>query len=441
MIDRHDDLHGQASSQRPSFVPAARQVSAPAPMALSRRALALAAAGLFSISVIGGAAGAALWQSRGGAATAMPVLLPVRGAGPSVASPPAVAEVAPASALQVPIPAVGAPNYRGIVERFGPSVVGITVSGTRPVEGAESGLPPFLRGLPGLAPRGEAPFRGQGSGFVVSADGIVLTNAHVVAGASEVTVRLRDRTEHRARVLGVDAATDVAVLRIDRPGLAPVVTGDPATLRVGDYVLAIGAPFGFEQSASQGIVSAKGRALPGDSRVPFIQTDAAVNPGNSGGPLFDADGRVVGINAQIYSSSGGFQGLAFAIPIDVALRVKDQILARGRVEHARMGVVAQDLNQALADAFGFARPDGAVLAAVQPDGPAARAGLRVGDVITRIGEEPVETAAALSQRIGRAAPGERLRVQAWRDGRAQEREVQLGAVPDAGPVARAGSRG
>lgn len=275
----------------------------------------------------------------------------------------------------------------------------------------------------------------------MSADGVVLTNAHVVAGASEVTVRFSDRTEHRARVLGVDAATDVAVLRIDRSGLPAVVTGDPAALRVGDYVLAIGAPFGFEQSASQGIVSAKGRALPGDSRVPFIQTDAAVNPGNSGGPLFDADGRVVGINAQIYSSSGGFQGLAFAIPIDVALRVKDQILARGRVEHARLGVVAQDLSQALADAFGFARPDGAVLALVQPDGPAARAGLRPGDVITRLGEEPVETAAALSQRIGRAAPGERLRVQLWREGRSRELVVQLGAAPDTPPAARAARGG
>jgi serine protease Do len=408
--------------------------------ARSRGALALAVAALFAASVAGGALGAALWQTRAGV-PASPALLPVRAAVATPSLPAQASEATPASALQVPIPPLGAPNYRGIVERFGPSVVGITVSGTRPAGGPEAGLPPFLRGLPGLAPRGEAPFRGQGSGFVVSADGVVLTNAHVVAGASEVTVRFSDRTEHRARVLGVDAATDVAVLRIDRSGLPAVVTGDPAALRVGDYVLAIGAPFGFEQSASQGIVSAKGRALPGDSRVPFIQTDAAVNPGNSGGPLFDADGRVVGINAQIYSSSGGFQGLAFAIPIDVALRVKDQILARGRVEHARLGVVAQDLSQALADAFGFARPDGAVLALVQPDGPAARAGLRPGDVITRLGEEPVETAAALSQRIGRAAPGERLRVQLWREGRSRELVVQLGAVPDTPPAARAARGG
>lgn len=441
MTERHDELHAVAEPLGAPRLDATRPAAQAALPVRSRSMLALAVAGLFAVSLVGGATGAALWQAGHATAPRAPGVLPARAVAPALPAQPPVEESATASTLQVPIPPVGAPNYRGIVERFGPSVVGITVSGTRPVEGAEAGLPPFLRSLPGLVPRGEAPFRGQGSGFVVSADGLVLTNAHVVAGASEVTVRFSDRTEHRARVLGVDPATDVAVLRIDRRGVAPVVTGDPAGLRVGDYVLAIGAPFGFEQSASQGIVSAKGRALPGDSRVPFIQTDAAVNPGNSGGPLFDAEGRVVGINAQIYSSSGGFQGLAFAIPIDVALRVKDQILARGRVEHARMGVVAQDLSQSLADAFGFARPDGAVIAGVQPDGPASRAGLRVGDVITRIGTDPVETAAALSQRIGRASPGERLRVEVWREGRAHERVVQLGAQPEAAPAGRAARSG
>ena len=329
--------------------------------------------------------------------------------------------------LTAPIPPVPAPNYRAIVERFGPSVVGINVAGTRPVAGNPADpLHQFFRGLPGVPQqRGDAPFRGQGSGFIVSADGLVLTNAHVVRDAKEVTVKLQDRTEHRARVLGIDPATDIAVLRIDGANLPAVVLGDPSQVRVGDYVLAIGAPFGFEQSATQGIVSAKGRALPGDSRVPFIQTDAAVNPGNSGGPLFDGSGRVIGINSQIYSSSGGFQGLAFAIPIDVAMRIKDQIVSTGRVDHARLGVVIQDLDQALAESFGLPRPDGAVISAVQPGSAAAAAGLKPGDVVTRVAGQPVNTAAELSQRIGAARPGETLPLQIWRERATREVRVQL----------------
>ncbi len=334
------------------------------------------------------------------------------------------------ASLAVPIPPMPAPNYRAIVERFGPSVVGINVAGTRPVAGNPSDpMQQFFRGLPGMPqPRSDAPFRGQGSGFIVSADGLVLTNAHVVRDAKEVTVKLQDRTEHRARVLGIDPATDIAVLRIDVANLPAVVLGDPSQVRVGDYVLAIGAPFGFEQSATQGIVSAKGRALPGDSRVPFIQTDAAVNPGNSGGPLFDGSGRVIGINSQIYSSSGGFQGLAFAIPIDVAMRVKDQIVATGRVDHARLGVVVQDLDQALAESFGLPRPDGAVISAVQPGSAAAAAGLRPGDVVVRVAGQPVNTAAELSQRIGAARPGETLSLQVWRERATREVRVRLQAV-------------
>jgi len=331
----------------------------------------------------------------------------------------------------VPIPPIAAPNYRAIVDRFGPSVVGINVAGTRPVA-ANPGFDPFFRGLPGLPqPRGDAPFRGQGSGFIISADGLVLTNAHVVRDAKEVNVKLQDRTEHRARVLGVDPSTDIAVLKIDAVGLPAVVLGDPSQVRVGDYVLAIGAPFGFEQSATQGIVSAKGRALPGDSRVPFIQTDAAVNPGNSGGPLFDGAGRVIGINSQIYSSSGGFQGLAFAIPIDVAMRIKDQIVATGRVDHARLGVVVQDLDQALAESFGLQRPNGAVISAVQPGGPAAQAGLKPGDVVTRIDNQPINTAGELSQRVGLGRPGERLRLQVWRDRSFREVAVELQSIAQA----------
>ena len=268
------------------------------------------------------------------------------------------------------------PNYRAIVKQFGPAVVGVTVAGThkadaegqrqrpRPAAG-HRGRPvlPVLQGHPRLRPgrprRGQArrpqqPFRGQGSGFIISADGLILTNAHVVRDAKEVTVKLSDRREFSAKVLGSDPVTDIAVLRIDAKDLPTVRLGDPKQLDVGDPVLAIGAPFGFEQTATQGIVSAKGRSLPGDAVVPFIQTDAAVNPGNSGGPLFDGNGEVVGINSQIYSHTGGYQGLAFAIPIDVALKVKDQIVATGKASHGRLGVTVQDLNQ---DAGRILRPE------------------------------------------------------------------------------------
>jgi serine protease Do len=398
-------------------------------------------AGLMLVGMVAaGATGAWVNQALSAPAAATATHLPVLAALPPASAAAGSAASAAAAVVEGPAPAVpggevapgpiapiAAPNYRGIVERFGPSVVGVTVEGTRPANAAAADpLQQFFRGLPGMpAPRGNVPFRGQGSGFIVSSDGLVLTNAHVVQGAQEVTIKLQDRTEHRARVLGLDIATDIAVLKVDAVNLPAVVLGEPSQVRVGDPVLAIGSPFGFEQSATQGIVSAKGRALPGDSRVPFIQTDAAVNPGNSGGPLFDGRGRVIGINSQIYSSSGGFQGLAFAIPIDVALRIKDQIVATGRVDHARLGVVVQDLNQALAESFGLARPDGAVISAVQAGGPAAIAGLRPGDVVVRIGDAPVGTAAELSQRIGSARPGDRLQLQVWRERGLREVIVRL----------------
>ena len=248
------------------------------------------------------------------------------------------AAAAPTAASPASMAPGAAPNYREIVQAYGPAVVGVTVAGIRKVEATEMPEIPddpffqFFRGLPHApsGPQGAMPFRGQGSGFIVSSDGLILTNAHVVRDAKEVMVKLSDRREFRAKVLGSDTATDIAVLKVDAKDLPVVALGDDKQVQVGDYVLAIGAPFGFEQTATQGIVSAKGRSLPGDSYVPFIQTDAAVNPGNSGGPLFDAHGRVVGINAQIFSRSGGFQGLAFAIPINVALHVKDQIVPTAR---------------------------------------------------------------------------------------------------------------
>ena len=373
------------------------------------------------------------------AETAAPAAAQVQ---PNAPSP--VVPVAPTNANG--IAPLAAPNYRGIVKQFGPAVVSVTVEGTHKAAGFE-GLPPgaeddpffqFFRGIPGFGQRGrrgggaaEVPFRGQGSGFIVSTDGLVLTNAHVVREAKEVTVKLQDRREFRAKVLGQDPATDVAVLRIEGKNLPAVRLGDPKQVEVGDPVLAIGAPYSLEQTATQGIVSAKGRSLPGDNTVvPFIQTDAAVNPGNSGGPLFDGAGNVIGINAQIYSQTGGYQGLSFAIPIDVALKVKDQIVAHGKATHARLGVQVQDLTQPLAESFGLPRPDGALVAGVQPGSAADKAGLKSGDVITEVNGEPVLRGGELSSRIGLAAPGDKVKLKVWRDKGQRDMEVKLGAADD-----------
>jgi serine protease Do len=375
-----------------------------------------------------------------------------------------------ATAAPAPVPMIAGnaqvPNYRAIVQQFGPAVVGITVAGTHKPGADEPrggrGLPPgmeddpffqFFKGIPGYGqggPRGgmpHQPFRGQGSGFIVSDDGLILTNAHVVRDAKEVSVKLGDRREFSAKVLGSDPVTDVAVLRIEAKGLPTVRLGDPKQLDVGDPVLAIGAPFGFEQTATQGIVSAKGRSLPGDAVVPFIQTDAAVNPGNSGGPLFNGSGEVVGINAQIYSHTGGYQGLAFSIPIDVALKVKEQIVATGKASHGRLGVTVQDMNQSLAESFGLKRPDGALVSQVAPGSAAAAAGLKPGDVITHVNGEPLTRSGALSSVIGMAAPGDKVKLSVWRDRAALDLDAKLGgatpadeAVADGGGDAAQGPR-
>lgn len=360
------------------------------------------------------------------------------------ATPSSAPRASGARAPPVPALPVGStPNYRAIVQQAGPAVVAVTVAGTHKLTREELPLDSddpivqFFRGLPGFqfrlpAPgrRSDVPFRTQASGFIISSDGLILTNAHVVREAKEVTVQLSDRREFRAKVLGFDLITDIAVLRVDASNLPTVRLGDPQQLQVGDPVLAIGSPFGFEQSATQGIVSAKGRSLPGDSTVVFIQTDAAVNPGSSGGPLFDGSGAVVGINAQIYSWSGGFQGMSFAIPINVAVKVKDQIVATGKVSHARLGVIVQDLNQKLTEAFGLVRPDGALIANVHPDTAAAAAGLKPGDVITAVSGEPIVRAGDLSSRIGMASPGDSMRLKVWRDKTAREMVVKLGRVDD-----------
>ncbi len=344
-------------------------------------------------------------------------------------------------ALPMNTPPGQLPNYRAIVKQSAPAVVGVTVEGSHKASLEEQGLPPgmeddpffkFFRGAPGLGQRGRqspsTPFKGLGSGFIISSDGLILTNAHVVREAKDVTVKLSDRREYTAKVLGLDTATDIAVLRIDARDLPVVRLGDPKNLEVGDPVLAIGAPYGLEQTATAGIVSAKGRSLPGDAVVPFIQTDAAVNPGNSGGPLFDGTGSVVGINSQIYSRSGGFQGVSFAIPIDVALKVKDQIVATGKAQHGRLGVTVQDLNQQLADSFGLKRVDGALVSNVAPDSAAAAAGLKSGDVITEVNGESVVRSGSLSSLIGMSAPGERVKLKVWRDRSERTIEAKLGGA-------------
>ncbi len=337
-------------------------------------------------------------------------------------------------------PAVGAqpqpvtgPDFTGIVARYGPAVVNISVSGTMKTDASQGDDPmsQFFRNFGN--PRGpqrpqEVPVRGQGSGFIVSGDGTILTNAHVVENAKQVTVKLTDRREFTAKVLGTDPRTDVAVLRIEAKDLPTVRLGDPAALKPGEWVVAIGSPFGFENTVTAGVVSAKGRALPDESIVPFIQTDVAVNPGNSGGPLFNARGEVIGINSQIFSRTGGYQGVSFAIPIDLANRVSQQIAQHGRATHARLGVTVQEVNQALADAFRLGRPEGALVSSVDPGSPADQAGLKPGDVIRKLNGQPVVASADLSAMVGIAAPGEPAALEVWRNGSALQLSTRFGEV-------------
>jgi serine protease Do len=354
-------------------------------------------------------------------------------------------------------PVVTAPNFADITARNGAAVVNISVVGTSRSMGDEEGdaassrqqqapqgmdpEDPFFEffrqfGIPGMPGSGgrrqqpDVPVRGEGSGFIVSSDGVILTNAHVVHGASEVTVKLTDRREFHARVLGSDAKTDVAVLKIDAKDLPTVRLGQTSNLRVGDWVLAIGSPFGFENSVTAGVVSAKGRSLPDDSFVPFLQTDVAINPGNSGGPLFNARGEVVGINSQIYTRSGGYQGVSFAIPIDVATRVQQQIQATGKARHARLGVTVQEVNQAFADSFKLDKPEGALVASVDRGGPAARAGLEAGDVVRKIDGQAIVGSGDLPAFVGQALPGQKVTLEIWRKGASRTLNATLGDASD-----------
>ena len=341
---------------------------------------------------------------------------------------------APVAAPALPLP-TGLPDMSAIVARNAPAVVNVSVAGKvrRTAEapdfpGLEPGDPfyEFFRRFQGAQPHGEQRVRGQGSGFIVREDGVILTNAHVVDGADEVTVRLADKREFKAKVIGADKATDVAVLKVEARGLPVVKTGASAKSRVGEWVLAIGSPFGFESSATAGIISALSRALPDENYVPFIQTDVAVNPGNSGGPLFNMAGEVIGINSQIYSRSGGYQGLSFAIPIEVAMKVEGQLMKTGQVQRGRLGVTIQSLDQSLADSFGLSSPTGALVSGVEPGGPAAKAGLEAGDVILAVNGQPVDTSNALPPLVADLAPGETAKLKVWRQGREREIKVQVG---------------
>ena len=285
----------------------------------------------------------------------------------------------------------------------------------------------FFRGLPG-AERPDRPQRGIGSGFIVDADGTILTNAHVVDGAEEVVVRLHDRREFPAQVVGMDAETDVAVLSIEATDLPVVRIGDPGALQVGQWVAAIGSPYGLEHTVTAGIVSATSRSLPSEAYVPFIQTDVAVNPGNSGGPLFNLAGEVVGINSQIYSQTGGWQGLSFAIPIDVAMEVRAQLVANGKVTRGRLGVAIQEVDDGLARSFGLDRPRGALVTSVDENSGAADAGLRPGDIILAVDEAPVMRAVDLARAIAGHAPGARVALEVWRDGASEVVAARVGAT-------------
>jgi serine protease Do len=330
------------------------------------------------------------------------------------------------------------PDFTDLVEKQGPAVVNISTT--------QSVRNPLLPQLPNLQeddpfyeffrrfapPPGPREFQSQslGSGFIISPDGYILTNAHVVEAADEITVKLTDKREYKAKVIGADRRTDVALIKIDAGGLPAVKFGDPAKLRVGEWVLAIGSPFGFENTVTAGIVSAKGRSLPQENYVPFIQTDVAVNPGNSGGPLFNLRGEVVGVNSQIYSRTGGFMGLSFAIPIDVANDIAQQLRTSGKVTRGRIGVVIQPLTKELADGFGLSRPQGALVNSVEKGGPADKAGVEPGDVILRFDNKAVASSEDLPRIVGAIRPGTKVTMQIWRNKGPRDLQVVVGEMPD-----------
>jgi len=335
------------------------------------------------------------------------------------------------------------PDFTEMVKSNGVAVVNISTTQKAPPEAENApgqpqlpeGMPPemeeffkrFLEEQGGNVPRDTTSL---GSGFIISSDGYILTNSHVVKDADEIVVKLSDRRELLAKAIGSDARTDVALLKVDAKDLPAVTIGEPNKLQVGEWVLAIGSPFGFEQSVTAGIVSAKGRSLPGGNYVPFIQTDVAINPGNSGGPLFNMEGKVVGINSQIYSRTGGFMGLSFAIPMDVVMNVVDQIKTTGKAAHGWLGVQIQDVTRELAESFGMKRPQGALVSKILPNSPAEKAGLQIGDIITEFNDQPIEASGDLPPMVGITPINNKATLKIIRQGETKTIDFKVGLLPD-----------
>jgi serine protease Do len=333
------------------------------------------------------------------------------------------------------------PDFTDLVEKQGAAVVNIST--TQIIQNMQ-GIPnipeddPFYEFFKRFAPQipREQESQSLGSGFIISSDGYIMTNAHVVDHADKITVRLTDKREFRAKVIGADRRTDVALLKIDATGLPKITVGDPNKLKVGEWVVAIGSPFGFDNSVTAGIVSAKGRSLPQDNFVPFIQTDVAINPGNSGGPLFNMNEEVVGINSQIYTRSGGSMGLSFAIPIDVATQVAEQLRSTGKVTRGRIGVTIQELTRELAESFGLSKPNGALVSNVEKNGPADKAGIEVSDVILKFDGKPVNNSIDLPRMVAAVKPGTKVVVDLWRKGKSKQVTIEVAEMPEDAMLAR-----
>jgi serine protease Do len=338
------------------------------------------------------------------------------------------------------------PDFSALVEQYGPAVVNISTTARVRTQMQQFQVPgepgdpfyEFFRRFQIPSPQGgDLTRKGVGSGFIVSADGYILTNAHVVDDATEVTVKLTDNREFQAKVIGVDRRTDVALVKIDARNLPTVRIGDASKARVGEWVAAIGSPFGLENTVTAGIISAKSRSLPDETYVPFIQTDVAINPGNSGGPLFNMAGEVIGINSQIYSRTGGYMGLSFAVPIDVAMKVKNDLQKYGKVSRGRLGVTIQGVSQDLAESFGLKKAQGALVSAVEPKSPADKAGFKPGDIILEVDGRVIENSIDLPRIIGESRPGTAVSLKVWRRGETRELRASLGEIP-AEKIARAG---
>jgi serine protease Do len=340
-----------------------------------------------------------------------------------------------------PISAKELPDFTELVEKQGAAVVNISTTQTNRTTQGFQGLPegdPFYEFFRRFAPQmpREQESQSLGSGFIISGDGYILTNAHVVDSADKITVRLNDKREFRAKVIGADKRTDVALIKIEASGLQTVKIGDPSKLKVGEWVIAIGSPFGFDSSVTAGIVSAKGRSLPQDNFVPFIQTDVAINPGNSGGPLFNMDGEVVGINSQIYTRSGGSMGLSFSIPIDVANQVASQLRSSGKVTRGRIGVTIQELTRELAESFGLKSPSGALISSVEKGGPADKAGIEASDVILTFDGKQVNNSSDLPRIVAATKPGSRVQIEVWRKGESKSLSIEVAEMPEEGKLAQ-----